>query len=175
LAGLVVAVNVSAVQFVRREWLDELLALVGRHGVSPRRIEIELTEAVALRDPEGAVRTIGKLHEAGFRIALDDFGTGFSSLTYLRRFAIDKLKIDQGFISGIEQSPGNQEIVKAIIRMGHGLDMRVIAEGVEEESAVRFLSEQGCDEIQGYVCSRPLDAEAFVDFARRATGVDAAR
>jgi len=165
LGELFVAVNVSAVQFVRPEWVDELLALIKRSGISPHRIEIELTEAVALKNPESAGMTIERLHAIGFRVALDDFGTGYSSLSYLRRYAIDKLKIDQSFIRGIEESQSNREIVLAIIRMAHGLHMTTIAEGVETAAEQQFLKDSGCDEIQGYAYARPLEAPAFVDFA----------
>lgn len=167
LTSLVMAVNVSAVQFGRPDWLHELLSIVHQAGIPPASIEIELTEAVALRDPEGAVRTIEKLHEAGFRIALDDFGTGFSSLSYLRRYAIDKLKIDQSFIRGIESSPPNREIVTAVIRMAHGMGITVLAEGAEDPSGIDFLAAQGCDEIQGHGYSKPLEPDDFLRFARQ--------
>jgi len=163
---LVIAVNVSAVQFDRPEWLSELLEVVQQVGVSPRRIEIELTEAVAVRNPELAGATIGRLHAAGFRVSLDDFGTGYSSLSYLRRYAIDKLKIDQSFIRSIEHNPDNREIVQAIVRMAHGLRMTTIAEGVETEAELDWLKQFGCDEIQGYLYAKPMSAEALIAWAK---------
>ena len=164
---VVIAVNVSAVQFDRPEWLDEMRAVVQRVGVSPERIEIELTEAVAVRNPQQAGVTIERLHAAGFRVSLDDFGTGYSSLSYLRRYAIDKLKIDQSFIRDIESNPGNREIVQAIVRMAHGLRMTTIAEGVETEAELDWLRQFGCDEIQGYLYAKPMSAEDFMSWAKK--------
>lgn len=160
------AVNVSAVQFARPEWLDELQHVLGAFDLPRRCIEIELTEAVALKNPEAAAATIDRLHQAGFRVALDDFGTGFSSLSYLQRYAIDKLKIDQCFVRHLDQNTSNREIVTAVIRMGHGLKMEVIAEGVETEAEMAILRELGCDSIQGFGYSRPLTPSAFEAFAR---------
>ncbi|SDD13905.1 bifunctional diguanylate cyclase/phosphodiesterase [Aquimonas voraii] len=166
LPELRLAVNVSAVQFARPEWLDELQDAL-QHWELPRHcIEIELTEAVALKNPEAAAATIDRLHQAGFRVALDDFGTGFSSLSYLQRYAIDKLKIDQFFVRGLDQNTSNREIVTAVIRMGHGLKMEIIAEGVETAAEMQLLNELGCDEIQGYGYSKPLEPSAFETFAR---------
>lgn len=164
LGDVVIAVNVSAVQFDRPEWLDEILAVVQRSGVSPSRLEIELTEAVALRHPKQAGTTIERLHALGFRVSLDDFGTGYSSLSYLRRYAIDKLKIDQSFVRDIHRNPGNREIVQAIVRMAHGLHMTTIAEGVETESELEWLRQFGCDQIQGYLYAKPMSAEALMAF-----------
>lgn len=160
--GVVIAVNVSAVQFDRPEWLDEMLTVIQRVGVSPHRIEFELTEAVAVRYPLQAGTTIERLHSAGFKVSLDDFGTGYSSLSYLRRYAIDKLKIDQSFIRGIERNPESREIVQAIVRMAHGLRMTTIAEGVETASELDWVRQLGCDEIQGYLYAKPMSADAFM-------------
>ncbi len=165
LPPLVVAVNVSAVQFDRPNLVDELLAVVQRVGVSPSRIEVELTEAVALRDPELAAVTIDRLHDIGFRVSLDDFGTGYSSMSYLKRYAIDKLKIDQSFVRDLAISESDRAIVTAIVRVAHSLKMVSIAEGVETAEQLAWLKSCGCDEVQGYLYSRPLalpDFEAFV-------------
>ncbi len=114
LPELVVAVNVSAAQFGRPQFVEEVLATLQRVGVAPQRIEMELTEAVALKQPEQAEITIRKLHAAGFRVALDDFGTGYSSMSYLKRYAIDKLKIDQSFVRDLAEQGSDQAIVTAI-------------------------------------------------------------
>ena len=167
LPELVVAVNVSAAQFSRPEFVEEVLETVHRAGVSPQRIEIELTEAVALKHPEQAANTIHKLHAAGFSVALDDFGTGYSSMSYLKRYAIDKLKIDQSFVRELTEQSSDQAIVMAIVRMAHSLGLRTIAEGVETQEQAQLLQTYGCDEMQGYWYSRPLEPHAFAEFVRQ--------
>ena len=140
-----------------------------------QRIEIELTEAVALKHPEQAAHTIRKLHAAGFRVALDDFGTGYSSMSYLKRYAIDKLKIDQSFVRELAHQASDQAIVTAIIKMAHSLRMATIAEGVETVEQAALLQACGCDEMQGYWYSRPLEPAAFEAFVRNAqAGVELA-
>lgn len=167
LPELVVAVNVSAAQFGRTQFVEEVLATLQRVGVAPQRIEMELTEAVALKQPEQAEITIRKLHAAGFRVALDDFGTGYSSMSYLKRYAIDKLKIDQSFVRDLAEQGSDQAIVTAIIRMAQSLGLRTIAEGVETAEQAQLLQAYGCDEMQGYWYSRPLEPQAFAAFAQR--------
>lgn len=167
LPPLVVAVNVSAAQFARPNFVPEVLATLERVGVAPQRIEIELTEAVALKHPEQAAHTIRKLHAAGFRVALDDFGTGYSSMSYLKRYAIDKLKIDQSFVRDLVEQGSDQAIVTAIIRMAQSLGLQTIAEGVETAEQAQLLRSYGCEEMQGYWYSRPLEPQAFAAFALR--------
>lgn len=164
LPAMVVAVNVSAAQFARPQFVDELLHILRRVDVSPQRIEVELTEAVALKNPEQAETTIRRLHEVGFRVALDDFGTGYSSMSYLKRYAIDKLKIDQSFVRELAHQASDQAIVTAIIKMAHSLRMATIAEGVETAEQAALLRSLGCDEIQGYWYSKPLEPGAFEAF-----------
>jgi EAL domain-containing protein (putative c-di-GMP-specific phosphodiesterase class I) len=148
--------------------VDELLQVLHRLDVSPRRLEVELTEAVALKYPEQAETTLRRLHEAGFRVALDDFGTGYSSMSYLKRYAIDKLKIDQSFVRELADQTSDQAIVTAIVRMAQSLHMATLAEGVETAEQARLLQDLGCGEIQGYWYSRPLEPAAFEAFARQA-------
>lgn len=162
-----IAVNVSAVQFARPGLVEELLQVLRQVEVSADHIEIEMTEAVALKNPEQAGALIQRLHVAGFRVSLDDFGTGYSSMSYLKRYAIDKLKIDQSFVKDLVHSESDRAIVTAIVQMAHSLRMTTLAEGVETEAQARLLQACGCDEIQGYVFSRPLDAAAFEAFARQ--------
>jgi len=164
LSGLTIAINVSSIQFIRQGFVEELSRVMAEAAVPPRRIEIEITEAVALKDPEQAVSIIQALHMAGFQIALDDFGTGYSSLSYLRRYAIDKLKIDQSFVNELTSNESDQSIVTAIIKMAHSLRMSTVAEGVETQEQAALLQALGCDELQGYWLSRPISAE---DFAKR--------
>lgn len=166
LSEVVVAVNVSAVQFAQIGLVKDLTATLATLGVATHRVEVELTEAVALRNPELAVATIQRLHDAGFRVSLDDFGTGYSSMSYLKRYAIDKLKIDQFFIKDLSGNESDKALVLAIVRMARSLQMTTIAEGVETPEQAAYLREAGCDEIQGYWFSRPLDPKAFLAFAK---------
>lgn len=158
------AINLSAVQFNQPHLVDHISALVAAHGVAASCIELELTEAVALTQPERAREIMDGLHQAGFVLALDDFGTGYSSMSYLKRFALHKLKIDQSFVRDLIEDRDDQAIVTAIIQMAHSLGMVTIAEGVETEAQLAFLRARGCDQIQGYHYARPLTAEQFEDF-----------
>lgn len=108
------------------------------------------------------------LREAGFHLSIDDFGTGYSSMSYLKRFSVDKLKIDQSFVRDLEKSSDDLAIVKAISQMAHSLGMKTIAEGVETRSQAKLLRQQGCDEIQGYLYSRPLAPDKLLEFANNA-------
>jgi diguanylate cyclase (GGDEF)-like protein/PAS domain S-box-containing protein len=162
-----VAINVSAIQFAQPDLVERLLAVVQHNGLGTGHIEVELTEAVALRDPAGAGAKIQRLKDAGFRVSIDDFGTGYSSMSYLKRYALDKLKIDQSFIRDLAQDAGDQAIVTAIVKMAHSLGLSTIAEGVETPEQQAFLAAAGCDEIQGYWYSRPVDAAAFEAFVAR--------
>ncbi len=164
---LVVAVNVSAIQFAQPGFVDETIAVVRRVGVPAHFIEIELTEAVALHHPEAAAQKIEQLHREGFRISIDDFGTGYSSMGYLKRLALDKLKIDQSFVREVIEDADDKALVTAIIQMAHSLGMTTIAEGVETEAQAEFLRMKGCDAIQGYWYSRPLEVRDFEDWAQR--------
>lgn len=159
-----VAINLSALQFHQPDLVNRLTHIVKQSGVSTENIEIELTEAVALKDPEAAGRTINQLSEAGFKVSIDDFGTGYSSMTYLKRFAVHKLKIDQSFIKDIVTDEDDQAIVTAIIQMAQSLHKTTIAEGVETQEQLEFLKEKGCEEIQGYLYSKPLVKEQFEAF-----------
>ena len=166
LDGLVLAVNLSAMQFAQPNLADSIARLVQECGLEPRFLELELTEAVALHDPESAGRTMESLKRKGFRLSIDDFGTGYSSMSYLRRFAVDKLKIDQSFIRELDTNSDDQAIVGAIIQMAHSLGMSTIAEGVESDAQRAILQHNGCEAVQGYLYSCPLGAEEFAAFAR---------
>ncbi|MGE4368522.1 MAG: EAL domain-containing protein [Burkholderiaceae bacterium] len=166
LPGLTVAINLSATQFNQPDLARTILGIVQETGADPATLELELTEAVAMRDPVAAGKVLTSLAEQGFRISIDDFGTGYSSLSYLKRFNIDKLKIDRSFISDLTSSTNDQAIVTAIIQMAHGLGMRTIAEGVETSEQLAVLKDKGCDAIQGYWCSKPLSPDQFEAFVR---------
>lgn len=162
-----VAVNLSALQFVQPDMVKNIIETVARAGIPAYCIEVELTESVALNNPLAAGQAISALRQAGFLVSIDDFGTGYSSMSYLKRFAVDKLKIDQSFIRDLDKDVDDQAIVSAIVQMAHSLGMRTIAEGVETATQVQILKEKSCDEIQGYFYCRPQPAEAFEKFVRQ--------
>ncbi len=161
---LIMAVNLSAVQF-RQQNLPELVqGILEDAGVDPACLELELTESVASENPVNAIGLMNRLHALGVRMSIDDFGTGYSSLNYLKRFKVYKLKIDQTFVSQLSDDLEDQAIVTAIINLARSLGMQTIAEGVETEAQMEFLRDKGCDEIQGYLFSRPLPADRFRSF-----------
>ena len=160
------AVNLSAVQF-RQENLPELVThVLEEAGLAPECLELELTEGVAMHDPVGAMAVMQRLKQRGVRMAIDDFGTGYSSLSYLKRFSAYRLKIDQSFVRDITVDPEDKAIVVAIIALARSLGFRSIAEGVETPGQLAFLREQGCDEVQGYLFSRPLSPVQLEAFFR---------
>ena len=168
LPPLVIAVNLSAVQF-RHPALPELVTrILDEAGLPPEFLELELTEGVAMHNPQGAIAIMNNLHERGIRMSIDDFGTGYSSLGYLKKFNAYKLKIDQSFVRDISTDSEDKAIVSAIIQMAKSLGLATIAEGVETESQLAYLREQGCDEVQGYYYSKPLTAESFAAFVSAA-------
>ncbi|MHA3904790.1 bifunctional diguanylate cyclase/phosphodiesterase [Castellaniella sp. WN] len=167
LSGLVVAVNLSAVQFDQPDLPDRISRMLDEAGVPPHCLELELTEAAAMKTPEIAAQKIQDLHQRGIRLAIDDFGTGYSSLSYLKRFKIHKLKIDQSFVRDIDSDADDQAIASAIIQMARSLSMATIAEGVETAEQLAFLRASGCDDIQGYHFSRPLEPDDFERFVLR--------
>ena len=126
-----------------------------RRGLPPDLLELELTESILLQDVDAAIRTLQRLNAIGVKLSIDDFGTDYSSLSYLKRLAVDKLKIDQSFVRDMLTDADGASIVKAIIQLGHRLQLRVIAEGVETEAQRAFLGGCGCNEAQGYLFSRP--------------------
>ncbi len=128
-------------------------------GMEPQNLELELTESVLMQDPESAVVTLLALKAMGVRMAIDDFGTGYSSFTYLRRFPVDTLKVDQSFVQEITADLEGNTMVDAMINIGNSLNHRVIAEGVETHSQLEFLQRHGCGEAQGYYFSQPVMAE----------------
>lgn len=154
---IVVAVNVSPVQFVRSDLLGLVESIFERTGANPRNIELEITEG-ALMTPR-SMTTLRALRELGVCVAIDDFGSGYSSLGYLRSFMADRVKLDMSFVQGIGISRADEVIAKAVFAMGRTLGMHVVAEGVETPEQLEFLIEHGCDEIQGYWFARPTDAE----------------
>lgn len=154
--GIKLAVNVSAVQFRHKDFLENIKQTLQATGFPPNRLELELTESVVIADADQAEAAIIELRAMGVRLALDDFGTGFSSLIYLRRFAIDKIKIDRSFVQMMELSNENAEIVRNVADLGRRLGLTVTAEGVEHEEQIARLVNFGCHELQGYLFGKPL-------------------
>ncbi|WP_374494790.1 EAL domain-containing protein [Zoogloea sp.] len=160
---LVVAVNLSPLQFTRGNLVDIARMALADSGADPAMIELEITENVLVKDTEHVLATVRQLHAMGLRLAIDDFGTGYSSLAYLRRFAVDKLKIDQSFVRDLPTDPDAGAIVRAVIQMAKSLKIAVLAEGVETADIAHDLRLLGCDYAQGYYFGRPMPADAFAD------------
>jgi diguanylate cyclase (GGDEF)-like protein/PAS domain S-box-containing protein len=156
-----VAVNISAVQFRHKGFLESVASILTETGLAPRYLELELTESVLMHDAEASILVLEALKALGVQIAIDDFGTGYSSLAYLQRFPIDTLKIDRSFVRDIATSADGATIVSAVIGMGRNLKQRVIAEGVETPEQLAFLRTQHCAEGQGFLFDRPLSPEDF--------------
>ena len=166
-ADVPIAVNVSALQFRREDVARSLGAAVDAARIQPALLEVELTESGVMSNPAQAIETLHQIHALGMTIAIDDFGTGYSSLAYLKRFPIDKLKIDASFVRDIATDPSDAAIVLAIIGLAHVLELTVIAEGVETREQVDFLVAHGCDELQGNYFSAAVSNEDAVGLLRR--------
>jgi diguanylate cyclase (GGDEF)-like protein/PAS domain S-box-containing protein len=161
-----VAVNVSASQVQKSDFIDTVREAIELSGIDPTLLEIEITESYAMEDPEKSVRTLEELKSLGVCISVDDFGTGYSSLSYLKRFPIDTLKIDASFVRDMTDDLDTAEIVNAIIAMGHNLRLEVVAEGVEQDTHRQHLIESRCDRVQGHLYSPPLQHLALEDLLR---------
>ena len=161
------AVNISARQFQLRDLIDTVAHVLEETGLDPQFLQLEITEGVAMQDVEFTVTMLRELREMGVQIAVDDFGTGHSSLSYLKRFPINVLKIDQSFVRDLTVDPDDAAIASTVIVMAHNLKLKVIAEGVETEDQLAFLRERECDEMQGYLFSRPAPAEALEAMLRK--------
>ena len=157
-----IAVNVSAVQIGYTDLAGIVRSALEESGLSPDRLELEITETVLIEDPDRALQVLQQLKEIGVSIAMDDFGTGYSSLSSLLSFPFDKIKIDRSFVDSMNGNPQAVEIVRAILGLGRNLHFNVIAEGVETEEHVQFLREEGCREMQGYLIGRPISADEVV-------------
>ena len=166
LAGLRIAVNLSARQFKERDLLTTVTRILTETGLDPTMdlLELEVTETTLMNDMGKAAATLAVLRDMGLKIALDDFGTGYSSLNYLKRFRINTLKIDQTFVRDIARNTEGAAIASVIITLGHSLGLTVVAEGVETREQLDILRAAGCDEIQGYYYSEPLPAAAFEEW-----------
>lgn len=163
---MVVAVNLSAVQFRHPNLLAMVTQILDETGLPAGYLELELTEAMAMDNPLAAIVQMNQLHERGVRMAIDDFGTGYSSLSYLKKFRVYKLKIDQSFVHDLSDDADDKAIVTAIINLASSLGLKTIAEGVETAAQLAFLRLQGCDEVQGYYFSKPVPVAAFEAYAK---------
>jgi diguanylate cyclase (GGDEF)-like protein/PAS domain S-box-containing protein len=153
--NLRMSVNLSPRQFQHTDLLKMITAALDESGLAPRDLQLEITESAAMQNSERTIATLNRLNEMGVQLALDDFGTGHSSLSYLRRFPIHSVKIDQEFVHAIDWSAADRAIVSAIIAMARGLNLRVVAEGVETQAELAFLKSAGCEEVQGFLMGRP--------------------
>ncbi|WKE67432.1 EAL domain-containing protein [Gallaecimonas kandeliae] len=159
---LTMAVNISAVEFRHKHFVDNIKAVLAETGLAPHSLELEITERVLMLDVASTLSILQTLKEMGVRLAIDDFGTGYSSLSYLKRFSVDALKIDQSFVRDISTDSNDAALVDAIINMGHSLNLRITAEGVETREQLDFLCRQGCDEGQGFYFAQAMAPEDFV-------------
>ena len=158
-----VAVNLSPVQFKNKRLFETVHGALLESGLPPTRLELEITESLLLNDSEQTLQTLHRLRAMGVRISMDDFGTGYSSLSYLRAFPFDKIKIDRSFMRDLESRGDSLAIIKAVIGLGHSLGMSTTAEGVETEEQLKAVREQGCNEVQGFLFSPPLEAAQVVE------------
>lgn len=165
-----IAVNVSGAQFYQSDLVNYVSKVLKETGLNPRNLELEVTESVFMDDIQHTIETLQQLHQLGVELAIDDFGTGYSSLSYLRQFPIDRLKIDQSFIRNALNNSDDAAIARTIVRLGHSLNLKVIAEGVETKEHEAFLMEENCDEVQGFRYSRPIPVADFNKFVETYKG-----
>lgn len=164
---LAVGVNVSGREFSEPGFVEHISRALDQYRVEPERVTLEITETLLMEQPDVARATLEKCKDIGLRIAIDDFGTGYSSLSYLNRFPIDIIKIDQSFVGSMLKNEGSWKIVNAIVALAHGLRMRIVAEGIEQEEQHTALKDLGCSYAQGYLHSRPLPLDAACEFLEK--------
>jgi EAL domain-containing protein (putative c-di-GMP-specific phosphodiesterase class I) len=161
-----IAVNLSPRQLKEPNFLDRLVKIIAMTEVDPKWIELEITENAVMEDKDRALKVMHQLNEIGISIAMDDFGTGYSSLGNIRDFPIRTLKLDTTFVKDLPTCSRAVAIAKTVMSLGHGLDLKVVAEGVETQEQHEFLQSQGCDMAQGYLISRPVPAEEYIQFTK---------
>ena len=170
LPPMAVSVNVSARQFREKDLVSRVVGALKESGLEAKYLELELTESLIMQDVELAVATMKELQGLGVQLSIDDFGTGYSSLSALKTFPVARLKIDKSFIDGLLADENDKAVAGAVISLGQKLNLRVIAEGVETEAQAAFLRNINCDEMQGYLFSKPLPAEGIEEMLRTASG-----
>jgi EAL domain-containing protein (putative c-di-GMP-specific phosphodiesterase class I) len=159
-----VAVNLSPRQFASRSLAADVADALADAGLEAQFLELEITESMVMQNPEQAVQTLNEIKKMGVQLSIDDFGIGYSSLSYLKRFPIDSIKIDRSFVTDLPHNSDDAAIAQAIIAMAQSLNLKTVAEGVETEAQLTFLAQFGCDEIQGYFFSRPLEEDALLKY-----------
>jgi diguanylate cyclase (GGDEF)-like protein len=164
---LAIAVNLSPVQFRHGDLASTVHSILLETGLSPDRLELEITEGVLIDDFSRAISILRRLKNLGVKIAMDDFGTGYSSLSYLQKFPFDKIKIDRSFVSNVQANPQSATIIRAVIGLGRGLNLPIVAEGVETQGELDFLTQEACDEIQGYLVGRPAPIDTYAHLVGR--------
>jgi diguanylate cyclase (GGDEF)-like protein len=164
---LAIAVNLSPVQFRHGDLASTVHSILLETGLSPDRLELEITEGVLIDDFSRAISILRRLKNLGVKIAMDDFGTGYSSLSYLQKFPFDKIKIDRSFVSNVQANPQSATIIRAVIGLGRGLHLPIVAEGVETQGELDFLTQEACDEIQGYLVGRPAPIDVYAHLVGR--------
>ncbi|MDB5652782.1 MAG: hypothetical protein JWQ94_395 [Tardiphaga sp.] len=164
---LQIAVNLSPAQFMHGDLVGLVASILQETGLDPGRLELEITEGVLIEDFERGVALLTRLKALGVRVSMDDFGSGYSSLTYLQAFPFDKIKIDRAFVMNLGSNPQSAAIVRAVIGLGHGLDVSIVAEGVETHEQLCFLANEGCDGVQGYFIGRPAPIAQYAGLVGR--------
>jgi EAL domain-containing protein (putative c-di-GMP-specific phosphodiesterase class I) len=172
---LPIAVNLSPAQFMHGDVVGLVHAILLETGLAPGRLELEITEGVLIEDFDRGLALLRRLKALGVRVSMDDFGSGYSSLSYLQAFPFDKIKIDRDFVMNLGRNPQSAAIVRAVISLGHGLGMSIVAEGVETLEQLGFLAEEGCDAVQGYLIGKPAPVEQYGTVVGRADLTQPAR
>ena len=167
---LQIAVNLSPAQFMHGDMVSLLHSILLETGLTPGRLELEITEGVLIEDFDRGLALLRRLKALGVRISMDDFGSGYSSLSYLQAFPFDKIKVDRAFVMNLGRNPQSAAIVRAVIGLGHGLEMSIVAEGVETQEQLSFLSDEGCDAVQGYFIGRPQPIGQYAALVGRGGG-----
>jgi diguanylate cyclase (GGDEF)-like protein/PAS domain S-box-containing protein len=165
---LQIAINLSPAQFMHGDVVGLVHSILLETGLSPGRLELEITEGVLIEDFDRGLALLRRLKSLGVRVSMDDFGSGYSSLSYLQAFPFDKIKIDRAFVMNLGRNPQSASIVRAVIGLGHGLEMSIVAEGVETQEQLSFLAEEGCDAVQGYFIGKPLPIGQYSALVGRA-------
>jgi len=164
---LTISVNISPVQFRSSDLVALVHAVLIETGLAPHRLELEITEGLMIQDKSSTLAILRRLKALGVSVAMDDFGSGYSSLAYLQTFPFDKIKIDQTFVANLNRNAQSAAIIRAVIGLGRGLQIPILAEGVETEEQLAFLVRESCDEVQGFLFGRPLPIADYADIVGR--------
>jgi EAL domain-containing protein (putative c-di-GMP-specific phosphodiesterase class I) len=163
---LMLAVNISQLQFRQEDFVNQVLSLIDHYGIDATRLELEITESMLVQDLPDIIEKMRAIRARGVTFSLDDFGTGYSSLNHLKKLPLNQLKIDQSFVRDVLIDANDASIARTIVALGHNLGLTVIAEGVESDAQHAFLRSCGCEFFQGYLFSQALPAEAFMDYVQ---------